>query len=181
MMDKNSLTENWATLSEKVATGLPYEMGRHAINSVEKFWDVCESPIEVLLAAAIEMTGRLMDAGEPAAATWVHVTNNASEGLPPAIIYVIPQVKLMSRYRVDFYCEARPPAQPFIIECDGHDFHERTPDQAERDRSRDRALQQMGLPVLRFTGREIHRSARDCAMQVVDFAKERIREARKTA
>jgi very-short-patch-repair endonuclease len=35
-----------------------------------------------------------------------------------------------------------------IIECDGHDFHERTKEQAARDRGRDRAAQAAGYMML---------------------------------
>jgi hypothetical protein len=41
------------------------------------------------------------------------------------------------------------------VECDGHDYHERTAEQALRDRSRDRRLFLSEIHVLRFTGREI--------------------------
>lgn len=44
-----------------------------------------------------------------------------------------------------------------VIECDGHDFHERTKKQAEHDKARDRYFQSLGLIVLRYTGAEIHR------------------------
>jgi hypothetical protein len=52
------------------------------------------------------------------------------------------------------------------IECDGHDFHDRTKEQATRDKSRDRKLTELGWRVLRFTGSEIHRDSIDCARQV---------------
>lgn len=52
------------------------------------------------------------------------------------------------------------------VECDGHDFHERTKEQARRDRSRDREMTALGVTVMRFTGQEIHRSAEDCAWEV---------------
>lgn len=42
-----------------------------------------------------------------------------------------------------------------VIECDGHDFHERTKRQAQHDKERDRYFQSLGLLVLRFTGSEI--------------------------
>lgn len=57
------------------------------------------------------------------------------------------------------------------IECDGHDFHERTPEQAQRDKSRDRFLSEQGWIVLRFTGREITRDARSCALQAINAFK----------
>lgn len=42
-----------------------------------------------------------------------------------------------------------------VVECDGHDFHERTKEQARRDKQRDRHFQSRGFKVLRFTGSEI--------------------------
>lgn len=57
------------------------------------------------------------------------------------------------------------------IECDGHAFHERTKEQAARDRSRDRALTLEGWTVLRFTGSEIWKGAAACAKQVMDLVR----------
>lgn len=56
-----------------------------------------------------------------------------------------------------------------IVECDGHDFHERTKEQAQSDKSRDRELQEQGYFVLRFTGSEIWRDPRGCAIQLNSF------------
>jgi hypothetical protein len=42
-----------------------------------------------------------------------------------------------------------------VIECDGHDFHEKTKEQAKRDKERDRLMQTEGYYVLRFTGSEL--------------------------
>ena len=50
----------------------------------------------------------------------------------------------------------------YAIYCDGHNFHERTKEQAARDRSIDRKLQQMGWHVFRFTGSEIYNSLNKC-------------------
>ena len=44
------------------------------------------------------------------------------------------------------------------IECDGHEFHEKTKEQAKRDKERDRYLQSEGWIVARFTGSEIFRN-----------------------
>ena len=55
----------------------------------------------------------------------------------------------------------------FIIECDGHDFHEKTKQQAARDKARDRYLTANGWHVLRFTGSEIHADALECAREVL--------------
>jgi very-short-patch-repair endonuclease len=56
-----------------------------------------------------------------------------------------------------------------VVECDGHDFHERTKEQAANDRGRDRALQERGYVVFRFTGAEIWRDPIACVSQVSDW------------
>jgi len=60
---------------------------------------------------------------------------------------------------------------PLVVEVDGHQFHERTPTQAEYDRKRDRAMIHAGASVLRFTGREIWRDPKRCAAEVLAHAK----------
>lgn len=54
-----------------------------------------------------------------------------------------------------------------FIECDGFDFHERTREQAERDRAKDRLVQTHGHRIFRFTGSEIHRDADACWNEIV--------------
>lgn len=86
----------------------------------------------------------------------------------PYTTLLIPQFQI-SEYRVDFALFNRAePSVKIAIECDGHDFHERTKEQAQRDKSRDRAIQARGFKVLRFTGSEIYRKPMDCAREVRD-------------
>lgn len=67
-----------------------------------------------------------------------------------------------------FKCKsARGVVKWVIVECDGHDFHERTKEQAARDRARDRTLQRLGYVILRFTGREIWTDPMRCADEVI--------------
>jgi hypothetical protein len=44
------------------------------------------------------------------------------------------------------------------VECDGHEFHEKSKRQAETDKRRDRDLQSIGWTVARFSGAEIFRN-----------------------
>jgi hypothetical protein len=53
-----------------------------------------------------------------------------------------------------------------VVELDGHDYHERTKEQARRDRSRDRRMTANGLTFLRFTGSEIHANIGDVWLEV---------------
>lgn len=57
------------------------------------------------------------------------------------------------------------------VECDGHDFHEKTKEQAARDKARDRYFTINGWHVLRFAGSEIHADANGCSRQVLDAVK----------
>ena len=54
-----------------------------------------------------------------------------------------------------------------IVECDGFDYHERTKEQASRDRERDRALQSFGYQVFRYTGSDIWADVFRCADEAV--------------
>lgn len=57
----------------------------------------------------------------------------------------------------------------YAIELDGHEFHERTKEQARRDKSRDRFLVSEGWRVLRFTGSEIYNGPDSCAQEIVSI------------
>jgi hypothetical protein len=52
------------------------------------------------------------------------------------------------------------------VECDGHDYHERTKTQAAHDRSKDRALTASGWTVVRFTGSELYANAYGCVQEL---------------
>ena len=58
-----------------------------------------------------------------------------------------------------------------VIECDGHDYHERTKEQAAHDRKRDRYMIRHGYLTVRFTGSEIHQDAMACAADVFQSIK----------
>ncbi len=68
-------------------------------------------------------------------------------------------------YVADFLVNAKIAGMPVqaVIECDGHDFHERTKEQASHDKARDRRFQALGLMVLRYTGSDIHADPEQCA------------------
>ncbi len=80
-----------------------------------------------------------------------------------------PQVQI-GKYRVDFlFAQGLDRGDPYLlaVECDGHDFHEKTKEQAARDKARDRDLMERGVQVMRFTGSEIWRDPGECAAQVL--------------
>jgi very-short-patch-repair endonuclease len=77
----------------------------------------------------------------------------------------------VGRYRLDFLLGLRvlDSIKWLVVECDGHDWHDRTKEQAAADRSRDRELQTDGLDVFRFTGSEIWNDSEFCAREVFDW------------
>lgn len=56
-----------------------------------------------------------------------------------------------------------------VVEIDGHNFHERTKEQAKRDRSRDRYMTTEGYTVFRFTGSEVHNNPYDVAHEIEEY------------
>jgi hypothetical protein len=64
-----------------------------------------------------------------------------------------------------------------VVELDGHDFHERTKEQAKRDKSRDRRLTALGFTVFRFTGSEVHAEPYRVADEVESYLANVMRKA----
>jgi very-short-patch-repair endonuclease len=79
------------------------------------------------------------------------------------MVEIEPQAEILD-YRVDFLLtmslrqdDGDKRAGQLIVECDGHDFHERTKEQASRGHARDRALQSAGYGVYHYTGSDVWR------------------------
>lgn len=139
--------DNAQTVFDRGLADYNFSMQTFFNKCVEK----CESPIEKLLLAALctrmrmEFTFFLSHPHED----WLGNLKNA--------VICTPQIKI-GPYRADFVLHdlRHDPIKRTVIECDGHDFHERTKEQAKRDRSRDRWFAAQGIAVLRFTGSEIY-------------------------
>lgn len=176
--------------------------GRQAALAVKAIDKHCESPIEKMLAATFVCMGHLpkqewpkldFDHGLGSSlddlVIWFYdvvrdgLRSPLYGGLEGTWVSMIrPQVGI-GPYRVDFALVAvavshdaddpkKMPLLKIAIECDGHDFHERTKEQAAHDRARDRYLQAAGLTVLRFTGSEIWRSAEGCRDEIISHVKQ---------
>jgi len=73
--------------------------------------------------------------------------------------------------RIDFVLRGAGCWFSLAIEIDGHEFHEKTKEQAQRDKARDRRLVRCGgHRVLRFTGAEVYANAEACWDEVLDAA-----------
>ena len=82
----------------------------------------------------------------------------------------------IGKYRVDFLCSMVGTKQEYIIECDGHDFHEKTKEQAKYDKQRERYLVSQGYKVLRFSGSEIISDFERIKEELYDFFDEEYRK-----
>ena len=80
-----------------------------------------------------------------------------------------PVVTDRGGFVIDFLIVAtdRAPRASVAVELDGHEFHERTKEQARNDRQRERAIMRSGHPVLRFTGSEVFQNARGVVEEVI--------------
>ena len=126
--------------------------------------NACESPIEQLFLIALEKIAYKERLG--------------SRDFVWASQYHIPSTK----FRVDFILMAMDGefTKCAAVECDGHDFHEKTKAQAAYDKQRDRFFTRKGLPVFHYTGSEIWNDAYRCAREVFDYLYDRIHEAQGT-
>lgn len=129
----------------------------------------CESPIEEILLAALICDAETSEYK----VEFMSGSNPPDEPYFDQAAFVYQQAKV-GPYRVDFIIQDA--TIPFeiaawrwmIVECDGHDFHERTKEQARRDKRRDRFFQSKGFKVLRFTGSEIWADPENCASEVIN-------------
>jgi very-short-patch-repair endonuclease len=88
-------------------------------------------------------------------------------------MFLVPQ-RQIGDYRVDFLLGVSVGDQPVsnlrkcvVVECDGHQWHEKTKEQAARDKQRDRFLQTQCGGVVHFTGSEIYRNAPGCLSDAI--------------
>lgn len=101
-------------------------------------------------------------------------------------IYLEPQYEIKigrKKYRADFYVDFDNVDEStnkmtdeikLIIECDGHNFHEKTKAQVKRNNERDYDLKKAGYEVLHFSGSQIYNDPYKCADDVIDFIESRL-------
>lgn len=125
--------------------------------------DETDSPIEYHLLMAMAVGHSMKSKG------FQPIVLNAGS-LPyrdVSCIQIIPQFKV-AIFRMDFALVQYNGTllHRICVECDGHEFHEKTPEQAAHDKRKDRELMMAGWPVLRFTGSEIAAGGESCADDV---------------
>ena len=134
--------------------------------SFERGFSVCESPIEKLLLPWLLMQQYNGFNHNPAV-----LLAGETQKYVPYTVAVIPQLEI-GRYRADFALAASRKdglIRFVVIECDGAEFHDGV-ENVVRDVNRDVTLlkSRRVLDVIRFSGKEIYRSARKCAAEAAE-------------
>lgn len=128
------------------------------------FLEKCESPIEQLMMLALnsekENYTLLTDDGMIIIHPQAEINIGGSDG-----------GKIKESFRVDFLVIIKIKGKfiRVIVECDGHEFHEKTREQAIRDKRRGRLLILEGYIVLNYTGSEIWSNPFKCAREVLEL------------
>lgn len=135
-------------------------------------FNLCESPIERLMFTALWGTGLRMGGVFFRCSRWAEDEVRGPGRMDQSHFIIQPQAQI-GGFRVDFLVEYRSfltaPGEPgprqfrsrytssslIVVECDGHDFHEKTKEQAKRDKFRDRELSKLGHQVFHYTGSEV--------------------------
>lgn len=140
VLEEDEVTsDTWRTMDSRVKEAVRHLASSYAVTLVCEI-EACESPIEQLLGVHIYDLGQALMGGGG------FILQPQREIDTPA-----------GRFRVDFLVAAEILGKGvcLVVECDGHDYHEKTKAQAARDKRRDRALKLAGYDVIHFTGAEI--------------------------
>lgn len=140
---------------QRVSKNSIFDTMAEALDSYLEFISKCQSPIEKMLGAEIYRALTI------ARCPNIEIRN---------ILNVYPQREIVcgsDTYRVDFCFEyLLPTPYKLVVECDGHEFHEKTKEQAAKDKKRDRQLIQNGYNIVHFTGSEIYKSPPKCVNEI---------------
>lgn len=130
----------------------------------------CQSPIERRMACeliGLQLGGGIVTGCYNPEMSWAEIRSGDAVPFGVCIWFQASVGKYVSDFIISY--KSAEDTRFVSIECDGHEFHERTKEQATHDRKRDRIFQAEGLPVFRFTGREIVNDAARCAREIEEF------------
>ncbi len=157
-LEDNISEDSFNYLENKIQKIVNNNLQPHTFYLIE----VCESPIEqkMLIMLAFNSFGFF----DPQDIYYYHKIKD--EFFIPeskCSVLICPQHKVL-KYRVDFCLyikDMKSNLHRIVIECDGHDFHEKTKEQASRDKKKDRELQKAGYTIFRYSGSDIYKNIED--------------------
>lgn len=152
-----------ASLPEDVARSAQFLIMRAAAPYLRPL-ATCESPIEMRMALTLPnaLTRRFPSPlvtqveGQWSFAQWMALSEETWRG--PA-------------YRTDFMCSVWRGGERIAmlaVECDGHEFHERTKEQVRSGHKRDHVLRLAGIETVHLSGSEITRNPLACGQVVAE-------------
>lgn len=156
------------------------EMREEAIGAYAMHYDAvlakCESPIEQLFLACMVYLGWEFSVDRTQWESFLSQlrTRGLSAGKIPSIL-IHPDAGWMCAIQPTFDIRGRKTRFDFAflsyggwfaVELDGHEFHEKTKSQAQRDKSRDRRSAAEGWITLRFTGSEVFADPDACLSEL---------------
>lgn len=121
----------------------------------------CKSPIEIIYCVAFETT---------------NIKHNLHVELIPQYDVHIAEKNYILDFAIigsDKFREIK-----LAVECDGHEFHERTKEQVAYRNRRDMDLQKLGFDILHFSGAEIVEDPVDCAYRTLDYLNSMIKRSK---
>jgi very-short-patch-repair endonuclease len=136
-----------------------------AITTVYDFdnYSKCDSPIEIIFNHVFDRYVLFISSND-------------------IIYHVFPQETIETdnhNYRVDFLivseCLNNGTDHEVIVECDGHEFHEKTKAQVKRRNDRDYDLKMAGYDVLHFSGSEIYNNPVECVAKVINYLQREVK------
>lgn len=128
------------------------------------FYENTKSPIEQIFKTAFDLYIKLLKKED---------------------IFLFSQQEIIvnkKKYIVDFYFEKDQYVNPFdtnkkiIIECDGHEFHQKTKEQVKHDNEREYNLKMAGYEIIRFSGSQIYNEPFKCAEDAYNYIMKSIKE-----
>ena len=125
--------------------------------------DECESPIEKMLLAALEIKAMQYE-----------------DSYEVSIWTQYDSFPIDKKYRADFYIRIdngpwhclygkKLKEAELLIECDGHQFHEKTKAQVKYRNERDLELKKAGYDILHFSGSQIYNEPMKCADEIFNY------------
>ena len=130
-------------------------------------FEVCESPIEKIMCLALNIVSHEFYYDLFGFYTQKNIECNGK------------------KYRADFYVDSSllprggcnlevSEKLKVVIECDGHEFHQKTKEQVKKNNERDMALKKEGYEVLHFSGSQIFKDPICCAKDVMEYIAKKI-------
>lgn len=84
-------------------------------------------------------------------------------------IEIQPNAECFSGYIPDFAIYINGVESGYVIEIDGHEWHEKTKEQAKADKEKDRIYLKHGFIPVRFTGSEVYHNVNNCIRELFEI------------